>query len=49
MAKEKKEIVIQYIPPQDLYIYFYVGEKYYKRLQPIPYKYKAPDLKKILK
>jgi hypothetical protein len=47
MAKAKKEIFIPHVPPSDLYIYFYVGDKYYKRLQPIPYKYQAPDFKKI--
>lgn len=38
MSKKKiKEAQVIYIPPPDQW-YFYVGEKYYKRLQPIPYK-----------
>ena len=49
MAKAKKEVVIPYNKPSDPYIYFYVGEKYYKRLNPIPYAYKKPDFVKIKK
>lgn len=49
MAKSKKELVIPYTPPLDLYIYFYVGDKYYKRMQPIPYAYEKPDYKILRK
>lgn len=49
MAKKKKEEIIFHQEKQDPYIYFYVGEKYYHRLQPTPYKYKHPDYKKIKK
>jgi len=38
MAKKKKaEELFIYIPPPQKW-YFYVGEKYYRKLQPIPYK-----------
>lgn len=38
LTKQKpKEIIPEYIPPPERW-YFYVGEKYYRRLQPIPYK-----------
>ena len=47
MAKAKKPLVIPYTPPSDPYIYFYVGEKYYKRLFPIPYKHYFIDYKKL--
>lgn len=49
MAKAKKVLVMPYSPPPDPYIYFYVGEKYYRRLQPIPYNYNHPDFKQIRK
>jgi len=35
MAKKKKEQIIFHQIKQDPYIYFYVGEKYYHRLQPM--------------
>jgi hypothetical protein len=38
MAKKKiKEVAVIYIPPPNQWFLF-IGEKYYKRLQPIPYK-----------
>jgi hypothetical protein len=39
MAKKQKpkENTPPYIPPPECW-YFYVGQKYYRRLQPIPYK-----------
>ena len=49
MAKAKKEVVPRYVAPPDPYIYFYVGEKYYKRLLSIPYAYKKPDYKDLKK
>jgi len=29
--------------------YFYVGERYYRRMQPTPYKYIFPDINKLKK
>lgn len=49
MAKSKKELIIPYTHPLDPYIYFYVGDKYYKRMQPIPYAYKKTDYKLLRK
>lgn len=42
MAKKKIPINTEpkYVPPIDNQFWFYVGEKYYRRLQPIPYAYK---------
>jgi hypothetical protein len=38
LTKKTKEILPPaYIPPPECW-YFYVGQKYYRRLQPIPYK-----------
>jgi len=39
ITKKTKEILLPppYIPPPERW-YFYVGQKYYIRLQPIPYK-----------
>lgn len=38
MAKKKKvEEKFIYVPPPERW-YFYVGDKYYRRLQPIPFK-----------
>lgn len=49
MAKTKKKIVEPlYIAQPDRW-YFYIGEKYYKRLQPIPYKFNIEDVKKARK
>ena len=52
MAKAKKgikETKPTYTPPKQI-VYFFVGEKYYKRLQPIPYLYNIPNnLKEIVK
>jgi hypothetical protein len=50
MAKAKKVIDVSpmYIPPKSEF-YFYVGEKYYRRLQPVPYKYSNPSTKKLKK
>jgi hypothetical protein len=36
-----------YIPPIDNYFWFYLGEEYYKRMQPTPYKNTPIDLKPI--
>ena len=36
-----------YIPPTDNYFWFYLGEEYYKRMQPTPYKNTTIDLKPI--
>jgi hypothetical protein len=50
MAKKKvvkPEERFIYVPPPEQW-YFYLGEKYYKRLQPIPYK-KEPIPKYVLK
>ena len=40
MAKKKvvSNIVMPYPPKPDNEFWFYVGEKYYRRMQPIPYK-----------
>jgi hypothetical protein len=43
MAKAIKEM--PYTPKPDNYFWFYIGDKYYRRMQPIPYKYKQPDIK----
>jgi len=50
MAKAKKVIDVSpmYIPPKSEF-YFYVGDNYYRRLQPVPYKYLKPCTKKIKK
>jgi hypothetical protein len=48
MAKKKEQIIFHQ-QKQDPYIYLYLGEKYYHRLQPIPYAYKHPNYKKIKK
>ena len=48
MAKAQK-LAKEYFVPQKVDFYFYVGEKYYKRLQPIPYEYKNIDFKKFKK
>ena len=34
--------------PKDEF-YFYVGDKYYRRMQPTPYKYIFPDINKLKK
>ena len=47
MAKKKKEQIIIHQKKQDPYIYLYLGEKRYRRLQPTPYAYQHPDYKKI--
>ena len=49
MVKAKKILVMPHYTPTDPYIYFYVGDKYYRRLQPIPYNYNHPDFKEIRK
>jgi hypothetical protein len=36
-----------YTPPSDNYFWFYLGKKYYKRMQPTPYKNTPIDLKPI--
>jgi hypothetical protein len=48
MAKAKKVVIedIYQKPPDNKY-WFYVGDKYYRRLQPIPYSYKHPDIKNL--
>ena len=51
MAKKKKqEDMFIYIPPPERW-YFYIGEKYYRRLTIIPYKKaELPDyIKKYIK
>ena len=49
MAKAKKEFAVSFVPPQDPYIYFYVGDKYYRRMQPTPYVHQRIDFKEIKK
>ena len=46
--KTKVEVIPMYIPPKSEF-YFYVGDNYYRRLQPVPYKYLKPCTKKIKK
>jgi hypothetical protein len=46
MAKTKKIIEPLYTPPPIRW-YFYIGDKYYKRLQPIPYAYDTNFVKKL--
>jgi len=48
LTPKKVEQKETYVPPPERW-YFYIGEKYYRRLQPIPYKQdKIPDyIKKI--
>ena len=47
MAKAKKVVIEDiYTPPPDNKYWLYIGDKYYRRLQPIPYIYKL-DFKKI--
>lgn len=48
MAKAQK-LAKEYYVPQKVDFYFYVGEKYYRRLQPIPYAHKNPDFKDLKK
>jgi hypothetical protein len=48
MAKKKEQIIFHQ-QKQDPYIYLYLGEKRYYRLQPTPYAYKHPNYKKIKK
>jgi hypothetical protein len=48
MAKAQKLAKV-YHPSPKVEFYFYVGEKYYKRLQPIPYEYKNPNYKNLKK
>jgi hypothetical protein len=48
MAKAQK-LAKAYFVPQKVDFYFYVGDKYYKRLQPIPYEYKNIDFKEVKK
>lgn len=33
--------------PPPIEFYFYVGERYYRRMQPIPYQYKNNYIKKV--
>lgn len=35
------------IEREDNYFWFYLGDKYYKRMQPIPYKATEIDIKKL--
>jgi hypothetical protein len=51
MAKKIKqqEPLCDYKPRPDNVFYFYIGEKYYRRLQPVPYRYLAPDIKRLKK
>jgi hypothetical protein len=39
MAKAKKVFELPHTPPPKI-LCWYIGEHYYKRLQPIPYSYK---------
>jgi hypothetical protein len=48
MAKAQKLPKVYHIPPK-VEFYFYVGDSYYKRLQPIPYEYKNPNYKNLKK
>jgi hypothetical protein len=48
MAKSKQRVIEPiHIPPPQI-INFFIGDKYYRRIQPIPYQYKI-DLKKAIK
>ena len=50
MAKKKivkQEPTEKYVPRKTDY-YFYIGEKYYRRLQPIPYAHKQQNIKEKL-
>ena len=50
MAKRLKkieDIVTIPVSKPKIEFYFYIGENYYKRMQPIPYKYKNDYIKKI--
>jgi hypothetical protein len=51
MAKKKviTPIVIHKEPSYMREVYLFIGEKYYKRLQPTPYAHKPIDFKKIKK
>jgi hypothetical protein len=44
--RKMAEIQVPYTPPQTEF-WFYVGSKYYYRLQPIPYTYTNFYLKKV--
>lgn len=48
MKKTKSQETIAkniYVAKSDDYYWLYIGEKYYRRLQPIPYSYKKINLK----
>lgn len=50
MAKRLKKIepvVTIPVSTPKIEFYFYIGEKYYRRMQPIPYKYKNDYINKI--
>jgi len=49
MKKTKKEINKSdlYIAPTDAYYWIYLGEKYYRRLQPIPYRTNRVNIKAL--
>ena len=50
MAKKKivkQEPTEKYVPRKTDY-YFYIGEKYYRRLQPTPYAHKQQNIKEKL-
>lgn len=49
MAKQKEIIEQTYNPPADNKYWVYIGDKYYRRLQPIPYRYIIPEIKIIKK
>lgn len=39
----------QYTPKPDNEFWFYIGEKYYRKLQPVPYKKELIDFTKLKK
>ena len=50
MIKKKQEALLSvaHIPPKKE-IHFFIGEKYYRRMQPTPYAYKKVNSKNVLK
>ena len=52
MAKKKINPTLDFVPPYippKIEFYFYIGDKYYYRLFPIPYCYKPIDFKLLKK
>jgi hypothetical protein len=46
--KESTQITLTHLPPKQQ-IYFFIGEKYYRRMQPTPYAYQKINSKYIAK